>query len=403
MTVTLNEIAEINPKLRNRPQLDELVSFLGMTDVDAEYGTTSKGDSKEFGEVAKGYTQFENGDLLVAKITPCFENGKIAQAILEQEKGAGSTEFHVVRPHPDQVDHRYLLHFLRQPYIRVAGERRMTGSGGQRRVPEAYISHLKLRLPELGEQKRIAEVLDRVDELRAKRRQSIALLDDLARSIFLGMFNTASTPSWPGASLEDVAEVQGGLQVTSKRKGLPIEVPYLRVANVYRDRMDLSEIKTIRVTERELQRTMLTDGDILIVEGHGNPKEIGRAAMWSGAIGSCSHQNHLIRVRVDRERVLPRFVTSFVNSGEGMRHLLRSANTTSGLNTISTADVRSLPVRIPPLALQKAYCSRVDGIESTKRAALQHLDGLDRLFSSLQSRAFNGNLWKDDTKHQEGE
>src|SRR5207253_2857111 len=107
-------------------------------------------------QVSKGYTFFRDGDLLLAKITPCFENGKIAQATLNHELGVGSTEFHVIRPDRMRVSDRFLLRFLRQPRIRLSGERRMTGSAGQRRVPEAFISELELPLPPLEERRRIA-------------------------------------------------------------------------------------------------------------------------------------------------------------------------------------------------------------------------------------------------------
>ncbi len=96
-----------------------------------ETAATEPGDTRRFEEVATGHTVFRNGDLLVAKITPCFQNNKIGQAILRHEVGVGSSEFHIVRPNPDLVDARYLLHFLRQDRVRIEGEQRMTGSGGQ--------------------------------------------------------------------------------------------------------------------------------------------------------------------------------------------------------------------------------------------------------------------------------
>jgi restriction endonuclease S subunit len=93
----------------------------------------------------------------------------------------------LVRPR-EKANARYLLWFLRQRWIRREGELRMTGSGGQRRVPEAYLRDFRIPLPSLDEQKRVAVILDQVDALRAKRREAIALLDDLAQSIFLDIF-----------------------------------------------------------------------------------------------------------------------------------------------------------------------------------------------------------------------
>ena len=95
---------------------------------------------------------------------------------------------------------------------------------------------------------------------------------------------------WKEVLLGEISEIQGGLQVTKRRNSLPVEVPYLRVANVYRNYLDLDEIKKIRLTERELKRTSLEKGDLLVVEGHGNPNEVGRVAMWDGSISPCVHQ-----------------------------------------------------------------------------------------------------------------
>jgi type I restriction enzyme S subunit len=168
--VKLLDIAQLNPGLGESPGRDDLVSFVPMSAVTAESASTTRGEDRNYGEVSKGYTPFLDGDVLLAKITPCFENGKIAQARLSRRIGVGSTEFHVVRPIDGKSDARYLLHFLRQERIRRDGERRMTGSAGQRRVPEHFLAGLEVPAPPLAEQRRIAEVLDRAEALRAKRR-----------------------------------------------------------------------------------------------------------------------------------------------------------------------------------------------------------------------------------------
>ncbi|TYK53291.1 restriction endonuclease subunit S [Actinomadura decatromicini] len=391
--VRLNEVAQINPSLGGKVQPNAPVSFLGMADLDTETGKTTSGVDRKFGEVAKGYTQFVDGDLLLAKITPCFENGKIAQAVLRHTLGAGSTEFHVIRPDRSRLNHRYLLHYLRQPRTRVAGERRMTGSAGQRRVPENFVANLEIPLLPLIDQQRIAAVLDQTDALRERRRASITLLEELAQSIFLDMFGEL-TAGFPTDSLGERADIQGGLQVTAKRRNNPLELPYLRVANVYRNRLDLREIKVMRVTERELARTHLAAGDLLVVEGHGNPDEIGRVAVWDGSIEPCIHQNHLIRVRLDASSLIPDYAAAYLNSAEGRRFLLRAASTTSGLHTISTSDVRHTPIKIPPLRLQRLYQNRVNELRSLRAHHERHLRELDDLFESLRQRAFRGELWQ---------
>jgi type I restriction enzyme, S subunit len=110
--VALGDVADINPRLDEMLRDDTVVSFVGMSALSAETGQVSAKD-RTYGSVRKGFTSFRDGDVLVAKITPCFENGKIAYAKLPRPLGFGSTEFHVVRARPGHTDARYLLHYLR--------------------------------------------------------------------------------------------------------------------------------------------------------------------------------------------------------------------------------------------------------------------------------------------------
>ena len=111
---SLDEVADLNPRLAETLTADDAVSFVPMSAVSAETAGITHEETRSYAEVAKGYTPFVSGDVLVAKITPCFENGKIAQARLTQGVGFGSTEFHIVRPRANRLDARYILHFLRR-------------------------------------------------------------------------------------------------------------------------------------------------------------------------------------------------------------------------------------------------------------------------------------------------
>jgi type I restriction enzyme S subunit len=134
------------------------------------------------------------------------------------------------------------------------------------------------------------------------------------------------------------------------------------------------------------------DNNNLIVEGHGDPAEIGRGALWNGSIAGCVHQNHIIRVRFKDEKLVPPYVCEYLNSAGGRRHLLRAGKTTSGLNTISISDARATPVALPPVPLQHEFARRVAAVEKLKTAHRASLADMDALFASLQHRAFRGEL-----------
>ena len=288
-----------------------------------------------------------------------------------------------------RVASRYLYHFLRTVDF--------YGLASATTVPalrKSRLERLPVPLPPLAEQKRIAEILDATDALRAKRREALAQLDALLQSTFLDMFGDPVTNSmgWEMTTVDGIGSIQGGLQVTSKRRSLPIERPYLRVANVFRGFLDLDQLKTIRLTQAEELRTSLEYEDILIVEGHGNKEEIGRCARWDGSIAQCVHQNHLIRLRCDSSKASPLYVENYINSPGGRRSLSGTSRTTSGLNTISVSKVSGSVIQLPPLDLQHRFAAIVESVEQQRARQRAHLAELDTLFASLQSRAFRGEL-----------
>lgn len=288
---------------------------------------------------------------------------------------------HVLRP-KSGLDLRFLTRVLENYDLRpfVSGTTRG-------KLTKSSATQIPIPIPPYNEQRRIAAILDHADAIRSKRRQARAGVERLAESIFGEAMLGAD---FELGTVADTADVQGGLQITPKRKSLALEVPYLRVANVYRNRLDLSEIKTMRVTDDELLRTRLRTGDVLIVEGHGNREEVGRAALWTGAFSDCVHQNHLIRIRFDPGRVIPEFATAWLNSSLGRQHLLRSAKTTSGLNTISASDVKSASVPLLAVGLQERFVQRMDAVRRLASSFDRTADEIDGLFASLQAWAFVG-------------
>ena len=176
--------------------------------------------------------------------------------------------------------------------------------------------------------------------------------------------------------LDDVAEVQGGLTKNRRRESLDLKLPYLRVANVLPNKIDLSEIKVIGLTEQEYDVARLKPGDLLIVEGNGSGDQIGRSAIWSGEIDPCTHQNHLIRVRFG-EKVLPVFAQAYLSSSHGREQIAKKAVNTSGLYTLSAGKIRSLEIPVPPLPLQQRFTSFAAEVDKSKFAIQKALDELN--------------------------
>jgi len=291
------------------------------------------------------------------------------------------------------VDSRYIRWFIESPTARhwlVQHTKGVAVTG----VNLGDLRKLPVPLPALNEQRRIADILDKADAIRRKRKEAIALTEELLRSAFLEMFGDPVTnpKCWPVKALGEVAHVAGGLQVTSARASNPISMPYLRVANVFRDRLNLAEVKEIRVTEAERARATLSCGDVLVVEGHGNPDELGRSAVWRDEVAGCTHQNHLIRVRPTAGILDATFLSASLNSSSGRKQMLALGKTTSGLNTISTNNVRGVQILLPPLSRQLEYAAVVGRIATLARTIERGSAEDECLFSSLVARAFAGTL-----------
>ena len=162
------------------------VSFVPMEAV-GEYGGLQLDQTRQLGDVYAGYTYFADGDLCIAKITPCFENGKGALAAgLTNGIGFGTTELHVVRP-AETLDARYLFYVSTASDFRSIGASEMLGAGGQKRVPEAFLKDWRAPLPSLETQKRIAAFLDektaQIDALIGRKQTLLERLAEKRQAI----------------------------------------------------------------------------------------------------------------------------------------------------------------------------------------------------------------------------
>jgi type I restriction enzyme S subunit len=388
-SVSLHKVAALNPPLPQRPELDELVSFLPMSAVDAGAIDVVDHDTRRFADVSKGYTPFVADDVLVAKITPCFENGKIAQAKPTHRFAFGSTEFHVVRSDRDALDPRYLAHFLRQDRIRLEGQRKMTGSAGQRRVPEHFLASLQIPLPPLPEQRRIAAILDKAEALRAKRRAAIQKLDELTQSIFLDMFGDPATnpKSWPNQSLDELFDIaRGGSPrpidafITEADDG----VNWIMIGDTTEGGKYITRTRKRIKPEGVSRSRMVKPGDFLLT----NSMSFGRPYILQTS--GCIHDGWLV--------LSPRssgFESDYFYTLLGSRAVYAEFQRRASGATVKNLNIELVHgVRVPvaPASEQKRFAASVACIEDARRQLVSASSRLDDLFASLQQRAFRGEL-----------
>ncbi|WP_246955506.1 restriction endonuclease subunit S [Brachybacterium sp. Marseille-Q7125] len=328
--------------------------------------------------------RFNPGQILYGKLRPNL--AKIARVYVG---GVCSTDILPLQVNDERLDAGYLFHYLSWQRVVDQVAARATGVNLPRISP-GELAKVKFPLPPLDEQRRIAAVLDKASTLANRAKESSAYRRGLVLAK-LSQELDAHRDQAETRTLADIAQVSSGITKGRKTDQSVREVPYLAVANVQDGELDLCVVKTIAATEKEIERYRLEAGDLLLTEG-GDPDKLGRGYLWSGELEECLHQNHIFRVRADREKVLPVYLAYYVMGGAAKSYFLRCAKQTTGIASINMTQLRALPVPVPPVHLQEKFSGWIRQVSSVGELYRARSSAMSELFASLQSRAFRGEL-----------
>lgn len=331
----------------------------------------------------------QNGDILISHINSTKHLGKCAIYHGEPPALVHGMNLLAMRVDEHLALSRYVYRMLSSPGFRKQLPRITKDSVNQSSFNLSNFKNLQLPLPPLAEQKRIAAILDAADAMRAKRRESLALLDTLLQSTFFDMFGDPITNpmGWTRTTLTDFAiKVTDGDHHTPNRTESGIKL--LSARNVLDGDIDLTNTDFVGTSEykRMIKRCHPEQGDILI--------------SCSGSIGRVSRIRFnepivLVRsaalVKIDHNIAVTEFVEYLLRTPSLKSAMLRLAKSSSQANLFQKP-IRNLPVLAPPLDLQRRFAAIVESVEKQKAIQRAHLAELDTLFSSLQQRAFNGDL-----------
>jgi type I restriction enzyme S subunit len=391
----LSEICDINPKMPKSLDDSALASFLPMAAV-SEEGRIAFEEERTVAEVKKGYTYFERGDVLIAKITPCFENGKASRTIsLSKPFGFGSTEFHVLRA-ANEVVPDFLFYRIWNASFRELGAENMTGSAGQKRVPADFLKRLEIRLPPLDEQRRIATILDKADALRRKRRRAIDLLENLTQSIFLEMFgDLVERGKYPRGNISDwVADFETGKNLAPDpdvraRNGFRV----LKVSAVTKGVFLPTEAKPLPLNYKPPASHLVRAGDLLFSRAN-TADLIGATAYVESEYDGLVLPDKIWRfVWRSTNAPHPRFVHALFGTPSFRRELSkRATGTSSSMKNISKSKVLEIEISMPDRRDQEKFAARQKAVQLCFSPAVKQSSILEDQFVSLQSRAFSGQL-----------
>lgn len=332
------------------------------------------------------------GDILLVKI------GSIGySAIIPDLQGFESAiipaNLAKITPHPELVDTRYLHKWMTSPdtknYLVSAASKT-----AQPALSLSKIKKLPVPIPPLVEQRRIADVLDRAETLRAKRREALAQLDNLSQAIFLEIFgdpklNKKAFPEVAMGSLFSAPPIFGTMISPSVSGG---EWVSIRVANIQNWQLDLRDEKYVALQPGMIARHSVKDGDLLMARAIASQDHLGKAIIAYPGSRKWAFDSHVMRLRFDPTLAQPEFIRHLLMTTGGRQLFLKASRRSAVQFNINTKEIKKLRIPIPPLSLQNDFARRVANVEKLKAVYRASLAELDVLFASLQYRAFRGEL-----------
>lgn len=326
-----------------------------------------------YGNLSHTLTPFQNGDIAMAKVTPCFENGNIAiMDNLFSGFGLGSSELFIFRP--KSISTRYFFYWLQNKAFVARACSTMTGTGGLKRISPSFIRNCPVHCPSTDEQTKISDYLDakcsEIDDLLTSVRSSIEEYKKLKQAVITravtkgvrgereikdsGVEWIGEIPKeWRKTQLRHCATIKSGITLgkSYSKDTILIERPYLRVANVQGGYVDLNDLATIEVTPDEDLKYRLHSGDVLMTEG-GDRDKLGRGCVWHGEIEPCLHQNHVFAVQTNDAVLLPEFLEYLTASDVGRSYFDITAIKTTNLACTSSSKVLAFTIPLPSIEEQ---------------------------------------------------
>lgn len=397
--VPLGEVCQINP--RRTPGLDRAddapTSFVPMAAIDEQSGTIRDLIERPFGELRKGFTYFENGDVIFAKITPCMQNGK--HAICRKLRGGfgfGSTEFHVLRPGP-RITSSWVHYFVRRRDILDRAVSAFTGTAGQQRLPESFLRELEIPLPPLAEQERIAgrltEQLGAVERARAAAAERLAAAEALPAALLSEVFDGPQASGWETRRIDEVCDLLPSKSIASDGD---TEVRAITTACLTERGFRAEGIKTARMRAADVPGCTVRRGELLIARSN-TPDLVGRASIYLGEPEGIVATDLTIRLwaRGGDKGALPEYLAAYMSFLFQTGYWKERAGGASGsMKKITREQLSGEVVPLPSPTVQRCIAAelsqRLGEADKLIARLRDELALIDALPAALLRRAFGG-------------
>lgn len=355
--------------------------------IESGTGRIVKKETADDQSAISGKYQVEPGDIAYSKIRPALR-----KAALVDFCGTCSADMYPLRSSGD-IDGSFLLAvILGEEFSAFASS--VSGRSGIPKVNRVEMGEYTFALPPLTEQRNIAGILDSLDWASRSCEAVIAKLENVRRGMIGSLLS--GWRSWIMKNVGSCFNVSSGITLSAERAPKGSAYPYLRVANIKRGFIDFSDVAKLQASASECYFYSLQPGDLMIVEGHANPNEIGRCALVRKVPSGVLYQNHLFRLR--GEELDPRFSEMWLNSHIARRYWWANCSTSSGLNTINSKQLKALPVAVPPEEEQQRIVSIIEAHDERIAAERARLEKLRKLKAGLMDDLLTGRVRVDQLK-----
>jgi type I restriction enzyme, S subunit len=368
------------------------VPFLTVKDMTAnglDFINCAKISASDFADAARANCAPKRGDVLFSKDGTV---GKV-HVVNESREFSVLSSIAILRPKRERILSGYLTHVLKSPRVIFQAQQRKTGSA-IRRIILKDLQDVRIPLPPLSEQRRIAAILDQADALRTKRREALAKLDEMAQAIFVEMFGDVllNLKRFTVVRMSNLLDCSPNFGSMIPPREDRLEWLSLRVANIQDWKLSLESKKYIDLMDKDVVRHTVKDGDIILARAIASQEHLGKCVVVFPGEEKWAFDSHIMRVRVNRKVVSPIFLRDFFQSSGGREIFLKSTRKTTVQYNINTKEFSSMEIPLPPLKKQREYENAISGISTRKSEAEVHSRLLNDLFFSLQHRAFSGDL-----------
>ncbi|CAD5915938.1 putative protein MJ1218 [Planktothrix agardhii] len=339
-------------------------------------------------------TYLRKGDILIARMPDPIGRACIFPNIIQP--CVTVVDVCVVRVDPDFVDNRWLMWILNSPHFRFQLTPFLSGTTRQR-ISRKNLESLEIPLPPIASQRRIADILDKADEIIRKRKEAIALTEQLQKSIFLDMFGDPVTnpKGWEKVTLGNLLaeELQNGAYFekdyyTNDLTG----VEMIHMSDAFYGTVTRGNLKRVLVSDAEVKKYQLNSDDILIARRSLNYEGAAKPCLIEDCCNPLIFESSLIRVRVKKNIINPIYLFSYMMQPRAREKYIYPYVTRSTISGINQAGLKKITIVVPPIALQNRFKEICNQIKKNSLKLELHLQESENLFNSLLQKAFKGEL-----------